>query len=414
MNSFVNTEKRLIESVDQQKSKLNETMVLFILAAINFTHIMDFVIMAPLNPFFKEVFNINTKQFGLLLSVYTLSAGIAGFLGSFFIDKVDRKTALMALYSGFIISNVFCALADTYYFLMGARVVAGAFGGVLGALVLSVIGDAIPPERRGRATGIVMAAFSAASIVGIPAGLFLANKYGWYAPFLLISILGVLVFVVGLIYFPPMKGHLVDQNKKASFEHLGLIFGNPNLRWSLLFTVLLMMSGFTVVPFISDYFVNNVGIPKEDLGFIYLFGGLATVVTGPLIGKIADKHGKQRVFLITASISIIPMLVITNLPKLGESIVFTISTIFFVFFGGRFIPAMALVTSSVEAKKRGSFMSINSSFQQLAASAASVGSGMVIANTSSGALVNFNYVGIFAAVLTVFCILASFKIKPVA
>ncbi|HEX8545608.1 MAG TPA: MFS transporter [Cytophagaceae bacterium] len=391
----------------------NEGIILFILASINFTHIMDFVIMAPLNPFLKEVFHINTRSFGLLMSAYTLSAGIFGFLASFFIDKIDRKKALVILYIGFIVSNIFCSISRDYYFFMGSRVVAGAFGGILGALIMSIVGDAIPQERRGKATGIVMAAFSGASIIGIPTGLYLAAKYAWYAPFILISILASIILVVALIYFPSMKGHMTGKKEKP-IEMLTSIGGNTNLRWALLFSSLLMLSGFSVVPFISDYMVNNVGLAKEDLSYIYMFGGLATVVSGPLVGKLSDKYGKQRTFTIAGALSILPILLITNLPALSKPLALVATTSFFIFFGARFVPAMALVTSSVLPFKRGSFMSINSSIQQLSSAAASFGAGLVIVNTASGALLNFGYVGIFAAITTLLCIFISFKVKPVS
>src|SRR6185437_4289003 len=157
------------------KPAVNENIVIVLLAAINFTHIMDFVIMAPLNPILKKEFGITTGEFSFLVAAYTLSAGVSGIISSFFIDRFDRKAAIITLYFGFVVSNLCCALAPDYAIFLISRVIAGFFGGILASLIFSVIGDVVPPQRRGKATGIVMSAFSAASVIGIPIGLHLAG-----------------------------------------------------------------------------------------------------------------------------------------------------------------------------------------------------------------------------------------------
>jgi predicted MFS family arabinose efflux permease len=409
----------------------NEKLLLFVLASIQFTHIMDFVIMAPLGPYLKEVFSIETKQTSFLIAVYALSAGISGFIGTFFIDKFDRKNALQVLYLGFILSNFLCAISSTYTALLFSRIIAGGFGGVLGALVFAIIGDAIPYERRGKATGIVMSAFSLASIIGIPIGLYLAANIVWQMPFVMLTVLSCIVLVITYFLFPSMKGHIplkkegameplsaINVIKKALNDARSLtlsILSNSNLRWALFFTIMLMMAGFTVVPFLSDYMVNNVGLDKEkEVPLIYFFGGLATVISGPIVGILTDKFGKHRMFMIAAVISLAPVLLITHLGKEPVAYVFTISTIFFIFFGARFIPAMSMITSSVEPSKRGSFMSINSSVQQLSSFCATFGAGLFISNTPDHQLVNFNYVGIFACIACIACMAISFKVSKVS
>jgi predicted MFS family arabinose efflux permease len=409
--------------------KINEGLLLFILAAINFTHIMDFVIMAPLGPLLKKEFHIDTRESSFLIAVYTLSAGISGFLGTFVIDRFDRRKVLLFMYAGFTISNLFCALTDSYQHFLIARIVAGMFGGVLGALVMAIVGDAIPYERRGKATGIVMSSFSVASVVGIPLGLFLAAKIQWQMPFVMLTAISALVCVTAFFIMPSMTGHIAGfidilDRKDEGFFHktlrearmtLSSIFGNANLRWSLLFMVLLMIAGLTIVPFLSDYTVYNVGLDQEkELPWIYFWGGLATAVSGPVVGKLADKYGKQKMFMICAIISIIPILIVTNMGKLELSTVLIFSTMFFIFFGGRFVPAMSMITSSVEPKLRGSFMSINSSMMQVGSFIATFGAGLIIQNGPNGELINYNYIGIFACLATLACVAISFKVKKVS
>jgi predicted MFS family arabinose efflux permease len=396
------------------KTEIREGLLLFILAAIQFTNVMDFVIMMPLGPQLMRVFEINPKQFGLVVSAYTFSAAFSGFCSAFYIDRLDRKKALLALYLGFAIGTALCALAPTFELLVAARVVAGLFGGVLGALVLAIIGDAIPEERRGAATGKVMAAFSIASIAGIPVGLYLASKTSWHAPFYLLAGMSLVVLALAMKFLPQLRGHLTNAPHQKPHVVLMNILRNKNLLWALGMVVILQLAGFTVVPFVSPYMVANIGFAEAELSYIYLFGGLATVVTSQLAGRLADKYGKKKVFIIAAIFSIGPILAITNLPRMEHSLVFIITTLFFIVFGARFVPAMSLITSSVEPKQRGSFMSINSSVQQLASGSAAFISGLIVQKSANGQLENFGLVGIFASVATVISIFVILKLKPVS
>jgi predicted MFS family arabinose efflux permease len=360
-----------------------------------------------------RVFSISPREFGLLVSAYTFSAAIAGFVSALFIDRFDRKHALLALYLGFIIGTLGCAVAPTYSLLLLARVVAGGFGGVLGALVLAIIGDAIPEHRRGAATGRVMAAFSVASIAGIPIGLYLASEMSWHAPFYLLVGLSVIILLVAIRFLPAMRGHLTNVMPGKPFQVLKAILIKRNLQWAMALTVTLTMAGFLVVPFISPFMVANVGFTERDLSYIYLFGGLATVFTSQWAGRLADKYGKHLVFKVAALLSLIPILMITNLPPVGHVAALTVTTIFFILFGARFVPAMSLMTSSVEPELRGSFMSINSSVQQLGAGIAAFVSGLIVQEAADGTLVRFDWVGIMACIVTLVAVWVVRYIKKV-
>jgi len=403
MTSHQNNEMDLTKaSADNlvPKTVIREGLLILTLAAIQFTHMMDFVIMMPLGPQLMRVFNISPQEFGLLVSAYTFSAAVAGFLSALFIDRFDRKHAMLGLYLGFALGTLACALAPSYGLLLSARVVAGAFGGVLGALVLAVIGDAIPEQRRGAATGKVMAAFSVASIAGIPIGLYLASESSWHAPFYLLAALSFIILVLAAKFLPPLRGHLTSTVQVHPFSVLHEIVRKRNLQWAMLLMVTLTMSGFFVVPFISPYMVANVGFKEAELSYIYLFGGLATVFTSQWAGRLADRHGKQRVFAFSALLSLLPILAITHLPPVAHYQALTVTTFFFIFFGARFVPAMALITSSVEPKLRGSFMSINSSVQQLSAGLAAFLAGFIVQESATGSLLHFSWVGFVACAIT--------------
>ena len=396
------------------KTVIREGLLIFVLAAIQFTHMMDFVIMMPLGPQLMRVFTISTQDFGLLVSAYTFSAAVAGFLSALFIDRFDRKHAILGLYLGFTIGTLGCALAPTFSMLLVARIIAGGFGGVLGALVLAVIGDAIPEERRGAATGKVMAAFSVASIAGIPIGLYLASVTSWHAPFYLLAALSFIILIGAAKFLPVMRGHLTNAVRTNPFSVLKEIVQKRNLQWAMALMVTLTMAGFLVVPFLSPFMVANVGFTESELSYIYLFGGLATVFTSQWAGRLADKYGKQKIFTYSAFLSIIPILMITNLPPVPHYIALIVSTIFFILFGARFVPAMALVTSSVEPKLRGSFMSINSCVQQASAGVAALISGMIVQESASGQLMHFNLDGYLACAITLVAIWTVRYLKPVS
>lgn len=394
-----------------------EWLLLSVLVAVQFTHVLDFVIMMPLGPQLMRVFEISPQEFGFIVSAYTFSAGVTGFTSAFFIDRFDRRTALLFLYAGFTIGTFLCGIAPTYLTLMLARIVAGGFGGVLGALIFAVIGDCIPEVRRGAATGTVMSAFSIASVAGVPIGLYLANQFGWHMPFFMLAGLSAVALVLAYRELPSMRGHLQNKTETQTpiqaIQKMIALVSIPNHLNALVFMVVLMIGGFTVIPYISPYFVSNVGLSETDLPLVYFFGGAATIFTSRMVGQLADKFGKAKVFTIMSFCSMAVIFAITNIQQVPLFVALTITTLFMVTMNGRFVPAVALVTSSVESKSRGSFMSINSSAQQLASGASSFGAGLIVSKADDGSMTNYHLVGLIAITATVVCILLVKRIKIV-
>ncbi len=384
-----------------------ERLLLLTLAAINFTNIMDFMIMMPLGPQLMRIFNINTQQFGLVVSSYTFSAGFSGFCTAFFIDKFDRKRFLQVLYAGFLLGTLLCGLANTYELLMIARIFTGLFGGVLGAVILAIVGDVIPFDRRGQAMGFVMAAFSIASVLGVPFGLRIANQFGWNTPFLVLAFLALPVQFFIFKFVPNLSTHTQAGKQVQVLQVIKNITSSPNQRKAITLMMVVMFGHFSIIPFLSPYMVSNVGFTEGQLEQIYFFGGLSTIITSPLIGKLADRIGKLKVFTIFVSISIIPVLFITNMPRVDIWITLIATSVFFSVSSGRFIPAQAMVTATVEPQNRGSFMSIVSSMQQLSAGLAAYIAGLVVVKQSNGEMLYYNWVGLMsiaAAIITLFLV----------
>ncbi len=377
-----------------------ERFFLFALAGIQFTHILDFMIMMPLGPEFIRELNINTHEFGLLLSSYTFAAAVAGVFSTYFVDRFERRVLLLSLYACFIIATLVCGLAPDYHSLFIARAFAGAFGGILGSLVQTIIADSIPFERRGRALGTVMSAFSVSTVAGVPLSLLLANSIpslGWRAPFIFIALISSLILYLGYRNIPKINGHLGHIHEGSRLSQIwNIFFAHQHLR-AFIFMALIMMTGFSVIPYIALYLTSNVGIDNSYISLIYLCGGIATLMSSRLIGHLADRYGKVKVFRALAIISLIPLLVTTNLMPVPLWVVLINSTAFFVLVSGRMIPAMAIVSQVVDAKIRGTFMSLVGSVQMLASGLASVVAGVVVTIAADGKMEHYNLVGYGAA-----------------
>jgi Arabinose efflux permease len=389
---------------DESPKKLDERLLLFVLSAIQFTAVVDFLIILPLGPQYMRVFSIGTRQFGVIVSSYAISAGISGVLAGFFLDRFDRKRALLGLYLGFTIGTLFCALAPTYHLLVAARAVAGAFGGVVGALILAIVGDVIPEVRRGAAMGLVMSSFSVASICGVPIGLMLASHINWHVPFFVLAGLSFIVLLAAARVLPALTGHLARAREEHPVAQTLAVLSHTDHQMAFLFMALLTFTGFVVFPNIANYMVMNVGLTEKQLPLIYLAGGLCTVVSMNWIGRWADRSGKLRVFVLMSLSATIPLLAITNLPRVHLLIAVGTSTLLMICMSGRMVPAMAMMTASIEARYRGGFMSINSSVQQFAAGLAALVSGSIMDRTPTGELTRFPIIGALSVVCALICI----------
>lgn len=392
----------------------NERLLLVLLAAVQFTNILDFVIMMPLGPQLMPALGIVPRQFGLVISAYTFSAGATGLAAAFFLDRFNRKTALLALYLGFGLGTIACAVAPTYHWLVAARVLTGAFGGVLGSLVLAIVGDAVPESRRGQAIGIVMGAFSVASVLGIPFGLFLASRFSWHLPFVVLGGLSLVVWAVIYFVMPSMAGHIGTRARTFAervSDVLGL-FRRAAVRYALLLTALLVLGQFTVITFLSPSLVGNVGFRLDQLSYVYLVGGALTFFTSPLVGRLADRYGKVPVFTLATLATVPVLLLITRLGPTPLPLVLTLTAVLFVVMGGRFVPATALATTVVPPQQRGSFMSLNTSIQQLAAGAAAYLAGLIVVQTSTGQLLHYEVVGYIAAAASLAALPVIRRIQP--
>jgi MFS transporter, DHA1 family, inner membrane transport protein len=393
-----------------------ERIILFLLAGLNFTHILDFMIMMPLSNYLIPAFKITAFQFSILVASYSISAFISGLIIAMVIDRFDRKKSLLFAYAGFLIGTIACGFAPTYGLLLSARIMAGLFGGIIGAQVLSIVADLFAYERRGTAMGAVMGAFAAATILGVPVSLYLTNlfKFNWHVPFLMIGSIGILLVPMVIRFIPSMTGHIKEYKQDSRFSALTYVFRVPAIRSVLLFSGLLMMGHFLIIPFINPYIEFNKGFSKDLIPMIYLFGGIGSLAGAIFLGRYSDKVGKLPVFLWSVFLSLFMVVIITKMPNVHFSIVLCFFSFWFVMATTRAITAQAMISEVVKPEQRGSFMSVNGSVQQLGSGLAALAAGAIVITEKSGKISNYNWVGYLSIlVLATSMILARIVFKKI-
>ena len=373
---------------------LSERALLLLLAAVQFTHIMDFMIMMPMGPQLMRELAIGPAKFASLVSAYTWSAGLVGLVATAFIDRFDRRSALLVMFAGFVVGTLACALSRSFGELLTARIVSGGFGGVPGALVMTIVADVVPPARRAAGIGIVMTAFAVASALGVPAGLYLAQTFEWETPFFLIATVGAVMWVVALMGLPVLRGHFAEGPPVARGRAMLALASDRNVQWALLFMSAMVGAHFTVIPFMSPYLVANVGLEEKQLFLVYLTGGVLTVFTGPWIGRLADRLGRLRVYTVITLVASAVVLFLTHAPRLPLAAVLVLAGGFFVFASGRFIPGQAITSLAVASPQRGAFMSFSSCVRDLVCGIVSSLGGFIVTRTGeAGPLIGYHWLG---------------------
>ena len=390
-------------TADHALTPRRELVTLLALAAVQFTHIVDFMIMMPLGSQLMRQFGISPAQFTHLVASYGLAAAVSGLAGGFVLDRYDRKRALLVLYAGFGVATFACGLAPTHHWLMAARIAAGAFGGLAGSMVTAMVGDIIPPQRRGRGMSMVMGAFPVASVLGVPAGLMLAGKFGWHAPFFMLGACAAANLLMASLALPHLRTAVHHANPWRQMAEI--VTHGIHLRAFAVGAVLVMAGG-CLIPFIAPSMVANMAITEEQLPWAYAVGGICTFFSMPVIGRLSDRVDKLGLLAWMSAASVAVVLVFTRLGPTTLGLACVMMALFMVSMSSRFTPAMTMVTNAVEARYRGGFMSVNSAVQQAASGLANILAGIFVTAEPSGHLAGLpllGYVSIAFFILTVLC-----------
>jgi predicted MFS family arabinose efflux permease len=374
-----------------------QVAVVAILAFLQFTVVLDFMILSPLGALLMRDLAVTPAQFGLVVSAYAFSAGVSGLLTAGFADRFDRKKLLLFFYMGFVAGTLLCGFAPSYTFLLGARAVTGLFGGVIGSISMAIVADLFPFEARGRVMGFVMTAFAGSQVLGIPLGLYISNAWGWHAPFLMIATVSAVVGVVIFTTLRPVDAHLQKPVDRRPLHHLVSTVLLPRHQWGFAATVLLALGGYMLMPFGSAFSVHNLGIPLEKLPLLYMVTGVAALVAGPLVGKLSDAVGKYRTFAAGSVVAIGIVLFYTRLGITPLWVVMAINVVMFSAISARMVSAQALASAIPAPQDRGAYMSISSSMQQLAGGVASSCAGLLVTQSGDGPLEHYERLGYVVA-----------------
>jgi len=371
-----------------------EIFALAILALTQFTVVLDFMVMSPLGDMLIKSMSLTPSQFGFAVSAYAISAGVSGFLTAGFADRFDRKHLLLFFYVGFIGGTLFCGLAHTYFMLIAARIITGIFGGVIGSISMAIVADIFPLEQRGRVMGFLQMGFGASQVLGIPIGLYLANIWGWQAPFLMIVGLSSIIWLIALIKLQPINKHLLIQTDKTPLTHLLHTVAKRDYRIGFLATACLSLGGFMMMPWGSAFAINNLKVTYAQLPVLFMIAGIATLIIMPIIGKLSDRMEKFTLFAAASLWLVIVVVIYTHLTPVPFWVVITLNVVMMMGIMSRMVPSMALVSALPEMRDRGAFMSVNSSLQQIAGGiAAGIGGMVVVQRTKISPLEHYDTLG---------------------
>jgi predicted MFS family arabinose efflux permease len=373
-----------------------ERGIVFLLAAINFNHILDFVIVMPLGARMKREVPLTEGQFADVVSAYGVAAALGGILGASILDRVDRKSALLTLFAGFILSTAYCGYAIDYTHLVLARALAGLFGGLASTCLMAIIGDVFPPNKRGRATGILMSAFAVATIFGLTAGIALAIQFNRGAPFYAIAALSVLVWIFAAYRLPNFRAHMEKERRHPVHEFYIAVSRLAHLR-AYFFMVLIVGGNFMVVPFIAGYFNANCGTTEGNLIPLYAISGVCTLISMNVIGRLSDRFGKPPVFRLFGLITVGLIVLITDMPWIGFWPVLLVTCAFMVASSGRMVPAQALLVGIPRPENRTAFLAVNNAVSHISMGLAPQVYKMFCTSGADGRITGYDDVGYISA-----------------
>lgn len=374
-----------------------ETKIVWIAALIQLLNIIDFMMVMPLGPDMAKSLPITNADIGTICGSYTLAVGFSGILCAKFLDAFDRKKVAITMVLGLSLGTVIATLATDLFSLTAARIFAGIFGGPAAAISFSMVTDAVPPKRRGKAMAIVMGTFSISSIVAIPFGLELARWGSWQTPFYAIGILGFFIFLLVLCFAPSMTEHLKERTIPMSF---GKFLCKREYLFALAMMMTAMISTYAIIPPLSAFLQLNLGYPRESLSFLYLVGGIFSLIFIQAGGRLSDKIGALPTNLL-GSVFYILFLYDGFMHRPFS----TVMVIFIVFMGTsmfRNVSATTEASKLPQPYERAAFMSLLAGFQHIGNGIGALVASTLLSVNSTGQLSGMKWVGLLSIIMALF------------
>ena len=366
-----------------------QKLVLLGLGGLLFTVVLDFMLLPALSSQLLEALSLTTTEFGILASAYALSAGVSAFISSGFADRFDRRRYLLFFYFNFLLGILLSALSASFSMLLAARIMSGTFGGVVASIAYAIVTDLFRADQRGRAMGNLQVAFALGLVAGLPLTLYLASQFSWHWAYAFIFTTG-LGFIIWLVFhLQPLTFHLQQGRNNSHWFHLKNALLNHSHGMVYLNNTFIVFGDVLFMTFFAAYCTRNLGMAEDELPILYGVGGLATLISAPLIGKLTDRVGHVKVFMLGTVLAILMIGLYSLQPTLPVWGWIIIHSGLFLGVTGRMITSAALATKIPQTHDRGAFMSLDASIQQLAAGIAAVMAGWIVIESVEGPLLHF-------------------------
>jgi predicted MFS family arabinose efflux permease len=378
-----------------------QKLVILGLSCLLFTVVLDYMLLPALSATLLAEIQLSTDEFGLIASAYALSAGISALLASGYADRFERKSFLLVFYSGFLIGIVICGLSPSFFILLIARIITGAFGGVMASICFAMVADLFSLSQRGRVMGWIQMAFAASLVMGLPLSLFIASSFSWQMAYAMIFCFGVLALLLITFLIRPLSNstelsppwsHIFSNLRKSSY-------------WTVYSANILIVGGDVIfMTFNAAFLTNNLGLSESQLPYVYGAIGITSLLAAPIFGKLADRFGKWSIFAFGTLLSVVAVLIYTA--GAIQSFEWIILVHSFLYFGvnARMVSSTALATAVPKKSDRGAFLAIDSSVQQLAGGLAAALAGWVIFQDADGSLLHYPQIGWLITVLMIFSV----------
>lgn len=410
-----NVDSLILENKNPEPAH-NEYQIVFLIAFIGFLASTDSMLLMPLSNVIMENYKVSAQVSTWVISIYSIFAGVSGFLSASIMDRFDRKRLLIGTFIGFAIGTLLCGLAENNFALFVLyRGITGIFGGIVGGVGVAIVSDLIPFKRRATAMSIISLSFAVSAIVGVPIGLKLAKDFSLMLPFKMLAGISFLTLLPIYFWLPNINKHLgLKMESKSPFKTIKETIKDINQVWALLLAILIVFSHFVVLQFIVPYMENNVGFDADLIPWMYAIGGICAIATAPFIGKISDKKGNFPSFVVLMILSFVPILLSTHISVVSMPLALFICVTFFILAAGRMIPAYTIMSGATTPEKRGGFMSMRSACMEIGTALASIVSGFVVKIGVDGLVHHFNYVGYISVVVGLICIFIASRVKIVS
>ena len=383
---------------------VNEIRLVSLVALVQFVFVVDFMMVAPLGPDYTSALGASNSDIGLVVASYTIAAAISSLLLAKLLDGFDRRMVMMFFLTGLSFSTVACAISNDISDLIIFRFIAGLFGGPAASIAMAMIIDVVPAERRGKAIGKVMSAFSLSSIFGIPIGLELSHRGGWEMPFYVVG--GLILVTVVLVYLllPSMKQHLSfseESKNEAKTQNFLTLFYRPEALVTYLMTLTSMIAAFLIIPNIAAFMQFNLQYPRESYGLLYLMGGIVSLLVMRLTGKWIDQFDIKLIGLF-GTILIIGIVYMGFIDSPSAAMATVLFIIYMSAMSIRNVVSVSMSSMVPSQHERAAFTSLNQSVSHFAAGAGAIIGSYYLTTSESGELIGMDIMGAWAIALSLF------------